>query len=85
MKAQIISTLVAFAVAFFAGILIQSKYLTKDCICNAPIIPPCPQPLVKIQSLDVDKLKSIKGGFYFSPSYTGNFVLCDSIKNQKPF
>lgn len=80
MKAQIVSTILFVAAAFFAGGFLHSKLMVKDCICEAPIIPPCPQPLIKMQNLEVEKLKNVRGGFYYSPTFTGSFLLCDSIK-----
>jgi len=83
MKAQFISTILLAAGMMGGGMFLHSKFFTKDCICNPPEIPacpPCPQPLIKMQNLEVEKLKNVRGGFYYSPTFTGSFLLCDSIK-----
>lgn len=63
-------------VAIFLGGMFTNYKLQKAPVLNCPtiVIPPCPPcpPALKVQSLDVDKLRKIKGGFTFAPTYTGN-------------
>ncbi len=69
----------AVAVALFGGGMFTNFKLTKAPICNCPEMPdiiipeqkPCP-PAIEVQSLDLDKVRKIKGDFTFSPVYNGD-------------
>lgn len=74
-----IAMIVGAVAIFFAGMFTNYK-LTKTPILNCPEIniPKCPpnEPSMKIQTIDVNKLKRLKS-FTFAPQYTGNIYLID--------
>lgn len=75
---------VAIAALFFvAGLVFDSKYLTKPCP-PCPEIPACPpQTSIDLQSFDVNKIKNIKQ-FTYSPSISGTIiVVADSTTYKK--
>lgn len=80
MTIKIIIT-IAISVALFFGGMFTNYKMTKAPICNCPElpqinIPKCP-PAIEVQSLDLDKVRKIKGDFTFSPVYNGDVFLID--------
>lgn len=75
---------VIISVVIFLGGLFTGFKLTKDPICNCPeiVIPPCP-PAVKVQSLDLESVKKIKGNFTFSPTYSGTIYIVQNSDTNK--
>lgn len=71
------------AVFFLAGLVFDSKFLTKPCP-SCPEIPACPpQTAIDLQSFDVQKIKNIKT-FTYSPSISGTIiVVADSTTYKK--
>lgn len=82
---KIVPYVAVFVLAFLAGLVFDSKYLTKPCPeCPKIEIPPCPpQTSIDLQSFDVTKIKNIKT-FTYSPSMSGTIiVVADSTTYQK--
>ncbi len=78
----VITLLVGVAGGMFTGAKIQ-----KAPVCNCPElptinIPKCP-PLVRIQSIDVEKLRKVKGDFVFAPVYNGSVYMVDGNDTTK--
>lgn len=76
---------VIIGLVLFGGGLLTGFKLQKDVIVKCPDLietpcPPCP-PSIKVQSLDLDGVRKIKGSFTFSPVYNGDvYMVSDSIK-----
>lgn len=83
---RIIITIAIGIVLFFGGMFTNYK-LTKAPICNCPDLPEiniqkCP-PAIEVQSLDLDKVRKIKGDFTFSPVYNGDVYIIDKKDTVK--
>lgn len=63
-------------VAFLGGIMYE-KHTSNP---PAVTVPPCPDAVLKVQSLDIGDLKRIRGGFTYAPQYSGTIVVCDTMK-----
>ena len=73
----------ATVIVFFLGMFTNYK-LTKAPTCNCPeiTIPKCP-PSIEVQSLDLDKIRKIKGDFTFSPVYNGDVYMVNKTDTIK--
>jgi hypothetical protein len=66
--------LVVGIACFLAGLVFDSKVLTKPCPA-CPVIPACPPTTeIKLQDFNVEKIKGVKS-FTYSPQITGTFYL----------
>lgn len=76
----VISVIIIFGGGLLTGFKLQ-KPVTVKCpdLIETPC-PPCP-PSIKVQSLDLDGVRKIKGSFTFSPVYNGDvYMVSDSVK-----
>jgi hypothetical protein len=75
----IIGALIIFGGGLFTGFKLQKPPIVKVPDCP-DLIHKCP-PSIKVQSLDLDGIRKIKGSFTFSPVYNGDvYMVSDSIK-----
>lgn len=78
----IIGALIVFGGGLFTGFKLQ-----KPPVVKVPVCPECPDlihkcpPTIKVQTLDLDKVRKIKGDFTFSPVYNGDvYMVKDTTK-----
>lgn len=78
-KFNIILTIIALLIGTILGIFTQSKlskppqFKCPEVICP-DLIHNCP-PNVTIQQLDLDNIRKIKGGFQYSPTFSGTVIM----------
>jgi len=70
----IIIGLLIFGGGLFTGFKLQKPVTVK---CPDLIETPCPEcpPAIEVQTLDLDKVRKIKGDFTFSPVYNGDVYM----------
>ena len=76
--------LIAIVIASFGGGMFANYKMTKAPICNCPeiTIPKCP-PSIEVQSLDLERIRKIKGDFTFSPVYNGDVYMVNEKDTSK--
>lgn len=84
-KKLTVITVISLLIGIILGMFTQSK-LTKYPEYNCPDIK-CPDlihkctPAIEVQSLDLDRVRKIKGNFTFSPTYNGDvYMKSDTCK-----
>lgn len=81
MKKYLIHILISLA-GFVAG-LATEKATRGTATLSCPDYPKCPDALLQVQTLDMEALKKIRGGFTYSPTYSGTIVFCDTLPPSK--
>lgn len=78
MKSTIIISIISVLLGLSLGLFIGFKSTPKLTI---PPYPECPDlihtcnPAIEVQSLDLDRVRKIKGNFTFSPVYNGDIYM----------
>ena len=72
----IIGALIIFGGGLFTGFKLQKPPIVKvpDCPDCPDLIHKCP-PTIEVQTLDLDRVRKIKGDFTFSPVYNGDVYM----------
>lgn len=82
---KILVPILSLGTGIISGIIGGAR-IAKAPICNCPelVIPKCP-PNIEVQSLDLERIRKIKGDFTFSPVYNGDVYMVngkDTIKTK---
>lgn len=80
---KILIPVIMLASGTIGGIFAGAK-MAKAPVCNCPevVIPKCP-PNIEVQSLDLERIRKIKGNFTFSPVYNGDVYMVNGDDTTK--